>query len=470
LLGTVGQATGARARIARREVTVSSEQPAGPGPSDDVAAPDPERLIRSREYRRLLLLSGLLGVLVSLACWAFLELVHWLQVATYKDLPQLLGFETPPPWWPLPTLAVAGLLVAVAVTRLPGHGGHEPSEGLHTGGPTEASELPGVVLAALATISLGMVLGPEAPLIALGTGVAMLAVDRARQPVPDQARTVLAAAAGFAALATIFGSPVIGAVIIIEAAGLAGPTLPLILLPGLMASGIGSLVFVGIGRVTGLSSEAYALPPLTLPAYPTPRLSDFAWVVLLSLVTALVVFVVMRLAHAVRALVARQPFVLTIVACLLVGVVAVVFAEITGQSSDAVLFSGQEAMTDVLDQADTLSIGTLLLLLVFKAVAWGVSLGSARGGPTFPAIFLGLVGGVLCAHLPALAETPAVGALVAAAVVSVLRLPLSAVVLALLITGAGAGVAPLVIVAVVVAYIATLALAARQDPGVTHVV
>jgi hypothetical protein len=54
-----------------------------------------------------------------------------------------------------------------------------------------------------------------------------------------------------------------------------------------------------------------------------------------------------------------------------------------------------------------------------------------------------------------------VGALVGAAVVSVLRLPLSAIVLALLITQSGPGVAPLVIVAVVVAYIATLALTAR---------
>ena len=102
------------------------------------------------------------------------------------------------------------------------------------------------------------------------------------------------------------------------------------------------------------------------------------------------------------------------------------------------------------------------LLLLCKAVTWGISMGAARGGPTFPGIFLGLVGGVLCMHLPGLAETPAVGALIAAAVVSVLRLPLSAIILTLLITQAGAGVAPLVIVSVVVAYIATLALADRR--------
>jgi hypothetical protein len=261
--------------------------------------------------------------------------------------------------------------------------------------------------------------------------------------------------------ATIFGSPVIGAVIIIEAAGLGGATLPLVLLPGLIAAGIGSLVFVGIGWLTGLSSEAYALPPLALPAYSTPRVTDFLWTVALSLLAAAVVFVVMEASRRMRDVVARRASVLIPAAAVLVGVVAIVFAELSGQSANAVLFSGQEAMSGVMKQAGTLSLGVFALLLVCKAVAWALSLAAARGGPTFPAIFLGLVGGLLATHLPGFAETPAVGALVGAAVVSVLRLPLSAIVLALLITQSGPGVAPLVIVAVVVAYIATLALTAR---------
>ena len=34
-------------------------------------------------------------------------------------------------------------------------------------------------------------------------------------------------------------------------------------------------------------------------------------------------------------------------------------------------------------------LNALALLIVFKGVAYSVSLGSFRGGPTFPAIFLG---------------------------------------------------------------------------------
>ena len=52
----------------------------------------------------------------------------------YEKLPHDLGYDTAPVWWPLPWLALAGLLTAFAIVRLPGHGGHVPAEGLKTGG------------------------------------------------------------------------------------------------------------------------------------------------------------------------------------------------------------------------------------------------------------------------------------------------------------------------------------------------
>lgn len=422
---------------------------------------DPTSLMRSSQYRRLLVVSAVIGVVVSLASWGFLEVTHWLQQWVYADLPKSLGLEPAPWWWPLPVLALAGVVIAFAVVRLPGHGGHDPSKGLAGGPPVSPAQVPGVVLAATATIGLGLVLGPEAPLLAMGTGVALFLVDRGRRPVADRARMVIGAAGSFAALATIFGSPIIGAVIIIEAAGLGGATLPVVLLPGLLAAGIGSLTFVGIGSVTGLSSSAYALPPLKLPAYPTPRLTDFLWTVLLGLAAAVVVFLVMEVARRTRDVVAVRPFLLHPAAAVVVGLLAVGFAELTGQSAGAVLFSGQEEMSATVQAASTVSLGTLALLLLAKGLAWGLSMGSARGGPAFPAMFLGVVGGLLASHLPRLAETPAIAVLVGAAVVAVLRLPLSAIILALLITQAGAGVAPLVIVGVAVAYLATLVLPRR---------
>jgi H+/Cl- antiporter ClcA len=131
--------------------------------------------MRSGAYRMLLAVAALIGLVVSAASWAFLELVHELQVWVYEDLPGQLGLSSHPVWWPLPWLALAGAVTAFAIARLPGHGGHVPAEGLKTGGePTLPVELPGVLLAAAATLGLGLVLGPEAPLIALGGGLGIL--------------------------------------------------------------------------------------------------------------------------------------------------------------------------------------------------------------------------------------------------------------------------------------------------------
>jgi H+/Cl- antiporter ClcA len=423
--------------------------------------PDTTSLIRSKGYRRLLLVAAVVGVGVSLASWAFLELVHLVTQWVYDDLPHALGFDGTPLWWPAPVLLVAGLATAWAV-RLPGGGGHVPYKGL-AGGVTLPSSVPGVLVAAVASIGLGLVLGPEAPLIALGSGLAVFAV-KARRDVDDQAVSVISASAAFAALATIFGSPVIGAVILIEAAGLGGSMLPLILLPGLMSAGIGSLVFIGAGRWTGLDNSDYSLAPFSLPSYASPTLVDFAWTLPLSVLAAVAVFLVIELAKVSAQVVERRPWLLTPVAGLAVAALAIVFEAATDHSAEAVLFSGEDAFSALLSQADSLSLGALFLLVTLKGVAWAISLGSFRGGPTFPALFIGAAGGLMAAQLPGYAETPAVAALMAACTVSILRLPLSSVVIALLLTSSsGAAVAPIVIVAVVVAYLTVEALSGLRS-------
>ena len=106
------------------------------------ASADPGALIRSKSYRVLLIFAALIGVLVSFASWCFLELVHWIQQEVYKSLPSGLGFHPVPWWWPLPVMAVAGVLAAVAIVRLPGHGGHIPYEGIKAG-TAKPIELPG---------------------------------------------------------------------------------------------------------------------------------------------------------------------------------------------------------------------------------------------------------------------------------------------------------------------------------------
>ena len=434
--------------------------------SEAAASPaDPGATLRSKSYRVLLVFAALIGVLVSFASWCFLELVHWIQQEVYKSLPSAFGLQPVPWWWPLPVLAVAGVLAAVAIVRLPGRGGHIPYEGIKTG-TAKPADLPGILLAALATLGLGLVLGPEAPLIAIGGGLAIVAVRLVKKDTPDQVMAVLAASAAFAALATIFGSPVIGAIILIEAAGLGGPMLPLVLLPGLMSAGIGSVIFIGMGHWTGLSSSAYALSPFTLPAFSTLTIADFGWAIALALAAAAVTFAITDLARRSAHIVARQPWLLLPAGALAVGGLAIAFAQITHQPADLVLFSGQDAFDSLIKQGPTLALSTLAFLLLFKGLAWSISLGNFRGGPTFPALFLGAAAGLLAAHLPGFSETPAVAVLMAATAVSILKLPLSATVITLvMVSKAGLATAPLIIVAVVVAYLTIRTLSATRRPA-----
>jgi hypothetical protein len=277
----------------------------------------------------------------------------------------------------------------------------------------------------------------------------------------------MAAAGAFAAVSSIFGSPVIGAVLLLEAMGLGGPTVPVVLLPGLLAAGVGSLVFIGLGSFSGLSTAAWSLSPFQLPPFAGPGWTDFAWTIVLAVGVAATVFAIMELARWSKRLVDQHPFPLTVAAGICVGVLAVAFAEATGDSPDAVLFSGQEAFGSLFGQAATVSLSTLALLLLFKGLAWSISLGNFRGGPVFPAIFLGVVAGLLAQHLPGYAETQAVAALIGASVVSVVRLPLTSVMLATLLTAkAGLSVAPLIVVAVAVAYLTSEALTAFVDARV----
>ena len=435
------------------------------------AEPAPPVSVASRPFVALLLVASVVGVAVSLAAWGFLELVHQINLWVFKDLPADAGYpHGAPVWWSLPALALAGLLVAVAVVRLPGNGGHIPAEGLKAGG-TEPKALPGVLLAALATIGLGAVLGPEAPLLALGSGLGVLAVRLARRDAPPQMELVIAATGSFAALSMIFDSPLIAAVILIEAAELAGARLRLVVLPGLLGAGIGSLISIGMGSWTGLSTSAYALGPVNLPSFARPTFAEFGWVLVFAIAVAAVVWLIVLLARRILPFVKKQPFALLPAAGLVVAGLAIAFSQATGKGQGDVLFSGQDALPSLVNGASKWSLSALALLLVFKGLAWSVSLASFRGGPTFPAVYLGAAAGILASHLPGFSVTPGVAVGIGVGVVSVLRLPLSAIVLAVLLTGkSGPGSGPLVIVGVVAAYVATLALdrvwaAASSRPG-----
>src|SRR5215216_5821499 len=290
---------------------------------------DPDALLRSRRY---------VGLLVSAVAYGFLALVNGLQDWLFTDLPRALGFDGGPWWWPLPLLALAGVLVGLTIRYLPGRGGHSPADGFKAGGVPSPVELPGIAIAALATLSLGAVLGPEAPLIALGAGLAGSALRLARRPVPAQATAVVAAAGSFAAVSTLLGSPLHGAFLLMEASGLGGPTLGLVLVPGLVAAGVGSLIFIGLDAWTGLGTFSLALPDV--PSFAHPDLAQFGWALIIGLAAAVVGTAIRRLALLVRPHVERRLLLLTPLAGVVVAALAILYAQVSGHAVAEVLFSG----------------------------------------------------------------------------------------------------------------------------------
>ncbi|MFI6146979.1 chloride channel protein [Streptomyces sp. NPDC051109] len=433
-------------------MTASEPRPAGPSAATQPEEADRLReLLRSPGYFKALVFCALIGIPVSLVAFWFLVALHELEHLMWGGLPEALGWSAPPWWWPLPLLLVAGATVGLVVTRLPGTGGHVPASGLHTGGISPGA-LPGVILAALLSLPLGATLGPEAPLIALGGGLALLFRDLARVPATPQGTALLGAAGAAAAVAVIFGSPLVAAVILIEVAGVGGPQLFAVMLPALLSSGVGALVFTGIGRWTGFDA-----PTLSVKVgVPVPQLDvgDVFWAVLMAVAIGALVHLIMQGGRLIARFVATRTVARTTLCALAAGVCSAVYALTTGRSPADVSSSGQHTLSELAGEPHLWGVGALIAVVLCTSAAYALCLGSLRGGPVFPSLFLGAAVGVLLAPLPGLGVVPAMAAGMAAATTSALRLPVSSIVLVVLVLGSVA-MTPVVILAAVVAFVTT---------------
>jgi H+/Cl- antiporter ClcA len=445
-------------RERRGVVTEASPPPA--------ASPDPVELLRSRGYLMLLAFGSVVGVVVAFLAYFFLKAVSEVQRHVFATLPNELGFGHVPAWWPLPWTALAGLLVALTIRYLPGQGGHKPAEGFKMAGPSLPINLPGIVVASLATLCLGIVLGPEAPLIAIGSGIGVLAVRLVNRNAPQRASVVVGAAGSFAAISTLIASPLTSAFLLMEASGLGGPTLGVVLVPGLLAAGLGALIFVGLGAWTGFGTFGFAIP--NIPQVGSPDGVEFLWAVVIGLAAVVLGTVIRRLALALQPIVERRIVPLTPAVGLAIGGFAVLFAEVTGRSSSEVLFSGQNQIPGLVQSAGGWTLGALLVLIACKGLAYAASLSCFRGGPTFPGMFIGAAGGIALSHAPGLPMIAGVGMGIGAMTTVMLGLPLTSVLIAsLLLPSDAVRLMPLTIVAVVVAYVARARLPV-SNPALAH--
>ena len=411
-------------------------------------------------YLRLILTGALIGLPAALVAAGFLAFVHEAEGWLWHDLPDALGYSSPP-WFLVIGLPVVGAAVVLAARRfLPGNGGHVPLEGLNVE-PTPLAHAPGVALAAIGTLAFGAVLGPEAPLIALGSAVGMAVAPYFR--MGDAERRVLATAGSFSAISALFGGPLVAGVILIEAGIGAGAMLIPILLPGLVAAAIGYLLFVGLGNWGGLEETVLSVPGL--PVYDGTSVGDLVIGIAVGIGTALIIGVVRQLGSAVLD---RGPRRLGIAPLLLAGGLAVgllaQLADLLGASSQDVLFSGQTSLPDLVAED---SAGILVVLIVAKGLAYAISLSCGfRGGPVFPAIFLGVALAMLAVVAFDVSPTLAVAVGATAGMVAMTRLVIASLLLAALLVGTGStDVIPAAVLAGVAAWITRTAIDKRLNPA-----
>ena len=133
-----------------------------------------------------------------------------------------------------------------------------------------------------------------------------------------------------------------------------------------------------------------------------------------------------------------------------------------GADTQDVLFSGQDSLPALVGED---SARVLLVILVAKAIAYGICLGCGfRGGPVFPAIFLGV--GLMMFAVIAFDVSPtlavAVGA--AAGMAAATRLLFASLLFALLIVGTdGLEAMPAAVLAAAAAYVTVAALERRSQ-------
>ena len=164
---------------------------ADPTPAAPATAGDPMEMLKSSSYVQLLVLAALVGVPVSAVAYGYLALVGHLQHWFFTSIPASPRIPRHPGVVALPAPRSWPASWSACRSRtFPGPRVTSRRRDCKTGGAPQPIELFGVVLAALATLSFGVVLGPEAPLIAIGGGLGVLAVKLAARDAPPMAATV----------------------------------------------------------------------------------------------------------------------------------------------------------------------------------------------------------------------------------------------------------------------------------------
>lgn len=388
-------------------------------------------------YKLLLqqsVLAAVIGICAGLALLLFEGAAHRIEHVLWYSLPDALEVGHGTGWWTFVVMSLGALCVGLVLHFAPGHGGHEPATESLFGPPISLTAVAGLLIAALLTLSIGVSMGPEAPL--LGVSGAVLAAIATRRNVPPQGLMTLGIAA---LLGAMFGAPVGAAFAFIELVPASGKLLYEKIFPLLVAASAGALTVTLIATRPRLSAP---MPPLR-----DFLVVDIASAFVIGAIAAAVGVAFGYLLRVVYPVVSKVPVIarLTLSGAALAAIVVI--------AGDIVMFSGQREMADLVMGADDMSTGRIVVITVgkFLSLLIAVAVGF-RGGRIFPAVFIGMALGVLVhALIPGIPLTLAAGAAMVGILIAFVRAWFLTLLMVALIVGAQ--VLPLLGVALLGAYL-----------------
>jgi len=325
--------------------------------SQSSPSPSPSAPAQSLSVRNLILLSIpalVIGAGSAVVLWLLDLASEWLMGLLWDTLPGLFGATSSTPWWIVVVLTVIGLAVGLVVQFVPGHAGPDSATTELAGAPPKIVTVPSLLIVVLLGLAGGVSLGPENPIIAINSALAVTIVARMTSKIPAQLIVLLAAAATIGAL---FGTPVAGALVLpgMVAAVTGGGSLWDKLFLPLVAGGAGAVTMLLLGG----NPIAFHLEPMGAfePGY-------LLWGTVVAVVAAVIVIlasVLFRFVHrAFHAL--RHPVIFTTLGGLVLGILGAV-------GTPETMFKGLDQAAQLLTHPDDYSASQLTLFVVIKLLA-----------------------------------------------------------------------------------------------------
>lgn len=289
-----------------------------------------------------MLISAVVGLVLG---YLVLEAVNYGIGLLWETIPE--AWETTPAWYVIGLLMIAAALVYV-IRRFVGDAGHSPIGGIAVS-PLTPKQYVGAILAILASLWGGIVLGPEVALVATGSVVGTVMASWMKITDAKDVKKVV----GLGAL--------------------------------------GAILALFVGPILAGSMQLGSTPTAI-------EVDQLGW----AIIVAAIATVAVTVARLVAALLARAAgdgphLVILLAAALVIAVAAILLNAITGAPVLYVTTSGEELISEL---PQLTSVSTVVAIIVFKTIAYAVSLGSGfRGGPFFPAMFVGAASGLLISLL-----------------------------------------------------------------------